>query len=55
MAVARVKLTGFKLIEIPDDIANSEDDRDIDKFIADKAKEYDISDFDGKVEFEDWW
>lgn len=55
MATARVKFTGFKLIEIPDEVANRPYDEDIDDFIDKKLEELDTGDFDVKAEFEDWW
>jgi hypothetical protein len=55
MATARVKFTGFKLIEVPDYIANSSNDEDIDDFIDKKLEELDTGDFEVKAEFEDWW
>jgi hypothetical protein len=55
MATARIKFVGFKLIEVPDYIANSSNDEDIDDFIDKKLEELDTGDFDVKAEFEDWW
>ena len=51
MAVARIKYTGYYLLDVPDDLSDEEAEEYIDKAV----EELSPSDYEGKAEFDDWW